>query len=235
MSVELKRGCGWRKAGGTYLVGGGIGVPCDRLPFELSICPCCSIGFKPSLGWTWIRPGLLFQGPHVQVISSGWTKEAFLRDTKFCSEASNASCWLCADPGKFERTGLLWIGGKFYPSPTAFMKEGLQMGFSRRIRAVPQGFRIGQPIFLAHRKTIERPPIEEDFLRNPKLKRDELIISVPGIFYVWIPERIEKIFNESERSTESVQDAEKRGIVPVFVPDNDPDHHGSVYDKVEED
>ena len=31
MASEPKRGCGYRKIGGTYLVGGGIGIPCDRL------------------------------------------------------------------------------------------------------------------------------------------------------------------------------------------------------------
>lgn len=30
MACEPKRGCGYRKVGGIYLVGGGIGVPCDR-------------------------------------------------------------------------------------------------------------------------------------------------------------------------------------------------------------
>lgn len=226
MAVEARRGCGYRKAGGTYLVGGGVGMPCDRLPFELSVCPCCSGGIKPSLGWTWIKPDLLFEGPHTKLLGN---------QVKYLAPClDRPQCWLCADPGKFEKAGLIWIGGKFYPSPAEFLKEGLAMGFSRRIKAVPQGFKISQPIFLAHRKTIERPPTEEDFLRNPKLKRTELIIPVPGIFYVWMPQRIEKIFNESERGSESVQDTEKRGIVPIFVPDNDPDHHGSVYDKEEE-
>jgi hypothetical protein len=31
-----------------------------------------------------------------------------------------------------------------------------------------------------------------------------------------------------------VKDVEKRGIVPVFVPDNDRDHQGTVYDKEED-
>jgi len=223
MAVEARRGCGYRKAGGTYLVGGGIGVPCDRLPFELEICPCCSAGIKPSLGWTWIRPSLLFQGTHVIKTREGGSEP--------CLDYSDKRyCWLCENPGKFEKAGLLWIGGSFYKSPAEFLREGLQMGFSRRIKSVPRGFRIGTPIFLAHRKTIERPVTAEDIEANPKLK-GELIASFPGIFYVWIPQHIEKIFNESERGSEAVQDAEKRDIIPVFVPDNDPDHHGTVYDK----
>lgn len=33
MAQESKRGCGYRKVGGTYLVGNYISVPCDRLPY----------------------------------------------------------------------------------------------------------------------------------------------------------------------------------------------------------
>jgi hypothetical protein len=231
MAVEAKRGCGYRKVGGTYLVGGGIGVPCDRLPFELGICPCCNAGFKPSLGWTWIRPGLLFQGKH-------YLKIGDYPDPKFqaelCLEAEDHSCWLCADPGKFEKAGLIWIGGGFYKSPADFLKEGVAMGFSRRINSIPRGFKIGEtPVLLAHRKTIERAVTPEDIELNPKLK-GELLASFPGIFYVWIPQFIEKIFKESDRDSEAVKDAEKRGIRPVFVPDNDRDHQGTVYDKEEE-
>jgi len=227
MAVEARRGCGYRKVGGTYLVGGGIGVPCDRMPFELGICPCCSAGVKPALGWTWIRPGLLFQGPHR--IAAQLTSPNSL---EWCLD-TKIGCWLCQSPGQFEKAGLLWIGGSFYKSPAEFLREGIGMGFSRRIKSIPRGFKIGTPVFLAHRKTIERPVTLEDIEANPKLK-GELIGSFPGIFYVWIPQRIEKIFNESERGSEDVQDAEKRGIVPIFVPDDDPDHHGTVYDKEKE-
>jgi hypothetical protein len=228
MAVEARRGCGYRKVGGTYLVGGGIGAPCDRLPFELGICPCCSGGIKPSLGWTWVRPVLLFQGKHILGKEYGVKAE-------LCIEAEDHSCWLCYDPGKFGKAGLLWIGGGFYKSPADFLKEGVAMGFSRRINSIPRGFKIGEtPVLLAHRKTITRPVTPEDVELNSKLK-GELIASFPGIFYVWIPQFIEKIFKESERDSEVVRDAEKRGIRPVFVPDNDKDHQGTVYDKEEHD
>lgn len=53
MAIEAKRGCGFRKVGGTYLVSEGEGMPCDRLPIKLDVCPVCSHGFKRSRGWTW--------------------------------------------------------------------------------------------------------------------------------------------------------------------------------------
>lgn len=233
MAVEAKRGCGYRKVGGLYLVGGGIGRACDRLPYELSVCPCCSGGIKPSLGWTWIKPGLLFEGPHTR--DYGRMLDEADNMISICPDRmSYDGCWLCSDPGKFKKAGLLWIGGGFYKSPADFVKEGMAMGFSRRIKAVPRNFKAGEtPVFLAHRKTIERPATAEDIENNPKLK-GELISSFPGIFYVWIPQAIEKIFKESDRGTTAVKDTESRGIRAVFVPDNDKDHQGTVYDKEEE-
>lgn len=35
MAVEARRGCGYRKAGGLYLVASGMGSPCHRLPIPL--------------------------------------------------------------------------------------------------------------------------------------------------------------------------------------------------------
>jgi len=44
MAVEARRGCGYRKVGCLYLVGGGIWVACDRLPYEVGPCPTCGEG-----------------------------------------------------------------------------------------------------------------------------------------------------------------------------------------------
>ena len=57
---------------------------------------------------------------------------------------------------------------------------------------------------------------------------------LPGIFKVWRPDRIEKILPESKRGSEEHLELAERGITAVFVPDNDPDHQGTVYDKDEE-
>lgn len=209
MAIEAKRGCGYRKVGGLYLVGSGMGVPCDRLPFALTVCPCCNAGIKPSLGWTWIKPELFFQGPHL----TGAEPDGF-------ESCSCKYCWLCHNPAQFEKAGLLWIGERFYKSPEHFLLEGRTQGFSRRIKAVPRGFKIGEtPIFLAHKKVF--------FAKGPGEEK-------PGIFYAWIPQAIEQIFKESDRGTTSVKDAETRGIRAVFVPDNDKDHQGTVYDKDKE-
>ena len=217
MAIEARRGCGYRKLGGLYLVGGGIGVPCDRLPIPLDICPCCGQGIKQSRGWTWVDVEKLVGGSH-RVWDNG--------DTVLCDEAEK--CPLCGHPETFGKTGLLWIGEQFYKTPGDFIAGGVSLGFSRRIRTVPRGFKPGETyVLLAHPKAVEVRNVNALFPEavEPDYK--------PGIFYLWLPQRLEKIVAESARDTDEIGDLEKRGITPVFVPDDDADHQGSVFDKEE--
>jgi len=221
MAIEPKRGCGFRKIGGLYLVGGGIGMPCDRLPFPLTVCPCCSQGVKQALGFTWIDVAKFFQGPHI--VTPPIIARPFHNELCQC----HSLCPLCRHPETMGRAGLIWIGEKFYKFPIDFVKEGVELGFSRRIKAIPHGFKIGETwVLLAHAKAVpvdavaSLPPIQEKDFK-------------PGIFYAWLPQRIEKIMKESTRGTEEIEALEKRGITPVFVPDDDPDHQGNVHDDFE--
>lgn len=216
MAVEARRGCGYRKQGGLYMVSGGSGVPCDRLPIALDVCPTCSHGFKQARGWTWIDLAGLVGGDH-----------------KDCKESVYKPCPLCDHVEQVGKAGLLWIGEKFYKTPAEFMQEGQSLGFSRRIRALPRGFKIGETyVLLAHPKTIKTMELQE--ASEPTLVDVLIPTFKPGIFTLWRPSAIEKILPESKRGSEEVEQLEKQGIKPVFVPDNDPDHKGSVYDKEEE-
>ena len=222
MAVEAKRGCGYRKVGGLYMVGGGVGIPCDRLPFELTVCSCCGQGIKQARGWTWVDVAKLFQGAHV------WQENEIAPRPCGCA---HGFCPLCNRPETMGKAGLLWIGEKFYKFPADFVKEGVELGFSRRIKAVPQGFKVGETwVLLAHSKSICKiepatPEVQAKFGANEKQP-----VYTPGIFYVWLPQRLEKIVLESTRGTEEIDALEKRGITPVFVPDSDTDHQGNVHD-----
>ena len=224
MSVEKKRGCGFRKVGGLYMVGGGIGIPCDRLPFELAVCSCCGQGIKQARGWTWVDVSKLFQGPHRKYQLSHIYPGAVVGSSP-CT-CMTGMCPLCFYPENMKKAGLLWIGEKFYKTPAQFVKEGIDLGFSRRIKAVPQGFKIGETwVLLAHAKAVIDPTY---------LKQDTVApLDKPGIFYAWRPQRLEKLVLESTRGTEEIDALEKRGIIPVFVPDNDKDHQGNVHDDLE--
>lgn len=206
MAVEARRGCGFRKTGGLYLVGSGLGHSCDRLPIPLEICSCCGQGIKQTRGWTWVDIAGLLGGNH----------EPDCKCPEFCP--------LCHHVIEMGKGGLLWIGTQFYPTIEAFEAEAKAQGISRRIQTVPRGFELGKHwVLFAHPRGVA------------KVTGDLTAKYIPAIFRVWKPERLERIYNESARGSEAVLADEKRGITPVFVPDNDPDHHGSVYDKGEED
>jgi len=246
MAVESKRGCGFRKIGGLYLVGGKLSAPCDRLPLPLEVCPCCGEGIKFSRGFTWIQPETLFQGNHKPE-----SKIKNLLGLNSCS--CSKGCPVCYPSEHFpegETAGLIWIGDKFY-SPQAFQAEAAEMGVSRRIKAVPRGFKIGETwIFFAHKKAITKTVQDLDSKEaEPGLFKTE---EIPGIFCAFRPTRIERIVKQSEYDTWAewaadicnVKDKKKkkelaesapeayhrlqkdvsRGITLVPVPDEDPDH-----------
>lgn len=218
MAIEARRGCGYRKIGGLYLVGSGAGQACDRLPIALTICPTCKAGIHQSRGWTWINIHGLVGGPH-----------------KDCKD--KFPCPLCTETEQMGEVGLLWIGERFYRTPGEFMAEGAGMGISRRIAAIPRGFKVGQTwVLLAHRKTGCQNCAGSGWDGDTK----EACVPckgnghIPGIFYVFRPTRLEKIVKQSDyEDAEAMDSLRKRGITPVPVPDNDTDHRGSVFDKEE--
>lgn len=194
MSVEAKRGCGFRKVGGLYLVGEGPGAACDRMPIPLNVCPCCGEGIKFSRGWTWIQPSRLFEGDHEEQV-------IFTCD---CPTACPA-CYPSRHFALEGKAGLLWVGEKFYTT-SSFTEESVRLGVSKRIAAIPNKFEIGKTwVFLAHKKAIneETPGIFMVF-------RPRAIEKIVTISESCDKEKMEKLI--------------KRGITPVRVPDGDPDH-----------
>lgn len=219
MAVEARRGCGYRKVGGLYLVGSGGGIACDRLPIELCVCPTCGTGIKQTRGWTWVDTAALLGGNHM--VPPPYNHNDSHPEPIPCG--CNIICPLCHNVGSMGKSGLLWIGMQFYPTIEAFEMEAKSLGISRRITALPRGFKLGESwVMFAHARGII------------KATGDLTAKYVPAIFRVWKPERIERIYTESARGSEDVLADEKRGITPVFVPDNDTDHQGSVFDKEEE-
>lgn len=225
MAVEARRACGYRKVGGLYLVSGQLAEPCHRLPFPLTVCPVCGSGFKPARGWTWVNPLPLF-APR-----ACWP--AFT--VQHCER-----CLICT-PSRWPRTGdepragLLWVGEHFYDTPATFTREAEQLGISRRISHVPHDFQLGVTwVLLAHRRAVVTVrgldvtfgASAADFKAGP----GEPTEWVPGIFSVFLPERIEKLVTQSQLTEGAQRAAAARGITLVPVPDEDRDHQGSVYD-----
>jgi len=132
--IEAARGCGYRKKGGIYIVGGKLTASCGMFPIPLTVCPCCGAGIKPSRGWTWVSDKLL-EG----------------------IECKSGACNNCDMIKNNDRFGLLWIGEEFYQRPTNFIQEAAMRGISRRLSGVPRDFIVGKTVvLLAHRKAITK-------------------------------------------------------------------------------
>lgn len=222
MAVEARRGCGYRKVGGLYLVSPPVGSVCDRLPLPLTVCPTCGGGIKQARGWTWVNLPALVEGVHPQ-----------------CRD--NFACPLCMAPERIGKAGLMWVGAKFY-TPQSFQREAADLGISKRISAIPQGFKLGETwVLLAHPEGFTRGPACRCEHRDKQhtwngactlcdcQKFDNVL---PGIFQVFKPTAIEKIITKTQsQDAELVEGLKKRGISAVVVPDDDPDHQGSAFDK----
>lgn len=212
MAIEDKRGCGYRKVGGIYLVGEYRAVACDRLPLPVGSCPVCGHGIHFTRSLTEINPLKLF-GIHEN-----------------CQDVIQG-CWVC-EPSD-EVAFIMMVGEKFYPTPDDFMNEGIRQGVSKRIPFIPKKLQIGKTIlYLAHNKAcVVREPVAVqqamailEQTAQPTLIDAEKQKHALGIFCAFIPQRIEKLVWESELTDEVKTDLEKRGITPVPVPDGDKDH-----------
>lgn len=202
---EQARGCGYRKSGkdgvGLYLVGGGIMEPCERLPFPLDICPCCSAGIKFSRGFTWITPSKLFD-PKLEPKC----------DPNQLKNHHHAACCMCNPPA--DRHGLLWVGEKFY-TPSSFNQEAAHRGVSKRIPTLPHGFEFGSTlVYLAHKKAVT--------VTNDEGEIDH----TPGVILAFRPVKLEIVVdttNPEELPSRAKSIAEKLGdnarivkIEPLF-------------------
>jgi len=204
---EGKRGCGWRKVGGIYLVGADLALPCGRLPIPLTTCPCCGSGFKPSRGWTWVDADRLI---------------LTVKDVKCRAPVGLCrACIITRIAGGEEiigQAGLLWIGEQFYPTPEHFTREAAEMGISRRIASVPNEFKVGKTwVLMAHRKALTHfrgfQGIGPGDDRPAGLTPPEF---TPGIFRIWKPERIEIVVDGTEED-EVIEGYLKRGLSPIKV------------------
>lgn len=244
MASEARRGCGYRKVGGIYLVGGLLSVPCDRLPYKLDSCPVCGAGVHFTRAMTEINPFKLF-GTHdqqVPVFKDNPELSGFV--TKVQCHDQFRPCIMC-DPTE-KPAYIMMVGEKFYPTPDDFNREAAELGVSKRIPFIPKKLVLGETIiYLAHNKAVclnepangnasrlsfwdenggKDGSIAKDPVRLVDAEKREYAL---GIFRAFIPQRIEKIYWQSEldnMSEDEKKDLAKRGITPVGVPDGDKDH-----------
>jgi hypothetical protein len=247
MAVEPKRGCGYRKEGGLYLVGGGLSSSCDRLPYRLDRCRTCGGGVKFTRGHTWLEPDFFTEHNHVGTPGVD----------HFVGCCDESPCPVCHNRYDFGPHLLLWIGRGHY-SPDAFLKESRELGVSRRIAALPKGLVLGETwVLLAHLDAVPpkdpticaRCSVSEHLHKTgeagqlalngrvdtiPICEQFQAPKPTPGIFCAFVPRAVELILKESDATPERREKEAKRGVTVVAVPDDDKDHQGSVWDKDED-
>jgi hypothetical protein len=100
--------------------------------------------------------------------------------------------------------GLMWVGAKYYPSPTEFTREAAAQGISKRIAQIPRELVVGKTwIALAHPAAIGK-------IVEHKVK------SFPGVFAVFRPSAIEYVVTGKE-TDKQLADMESRGITLVDI------------------
>jgi len=204
MAVEAKRGCGYRKVGATYLIGGVLSEPCDRLPMPLEVCPHCGQGIKVSRGFTKIHPQVVF-GKH-----------------KDCKDV-HQPCMLC-QPTK--AIAFIMLAGEKYYTPASFTKEAQKLGVSKRIAFVPKELKLKKTvIYLAHHKACVK---KAEKGAKGKNNQGKLLEYQTGIFSAFIPTKVEKLVwanqLKGKKGKALKRTLRKRGITPVAIPNGDKDH-----------
>ena len=231
MAHETKRGCGYRKVGGLYLVGNYIAVECDRLPYALHSCPVCGAGIHFTRSMTEINPLNLFGTHDEQVPVFQDNPEVAGYVTKVNCYDTYRPCFMCDPTG--EPAFIMMVGEKHYPTPEHFMEEARTQGISKRIPFKPRKLELGKTIlYLAHNKAcIVKEPVAVqqaleilgDKTEPPKLLDDGQKHHL-GIFSAFIPQKIEKLCWQSEYTDENIAKHKKQGIDLIPVPDGDKDH-----------
>lgn len=227
MAVEARRRCGYRKKGGLYLESEpGPGFACGRLPLRLAPCPLCDHELVQHRGLERINPNVLLHSAKEcerhQVAANPWTG---------CD-----ACPLSSALASKEPAGLMWVGDRFY-SPESFAEEAERLGVSKRLAQIPKWLTPGMRpwVFLAHPARLSDPCLAchakgmredgEEATMCPECSGAGRV-PVPGIFFAFRMSRVVKIVGDATSQAE--RDALRaRGVEPVVVPENDPDHRPS--------
>lgn len=197
MAVEEIRGCGYRKVGGLYLIGGLLSAPCDRLPLALPVCKTCGQSIKVTRSFTIFNPFLML-GVH-----------------KDCKDET-IPCLVCTPPNR--EAYIMPVGNRDY-SPENFIQEANKMGVCKRIPYIPKGMEMGKSVvYLIHSKAIDTS--EKDDKGKSTYKPGIFCAFIPkGVEkLVWQSEL------KGKKGETLKRELKKRGITPVVIPDGDKDH-----------
>lgn len=219
---EFSRGCGWRQAGGVYLVCDGVSYACDGLPVEMVPCHCCEYEVQ--------------QARSMQPIPSGYM--AYLMRGHKCDEEKDFHCPVCfyaetylkmkeiaaalpldsEDRKKYEAGipkvfYLMFVSKEFY-TVESFLEEARLLGVSKRVapNSLPKGFKVGVDWVLLAHGTVPFPAID----KSGQVLKDESRYAT-GIFYAFRPSRLELVLYKGDVSDQQIADYEEAGYTVVLL------------------
>lgn len=184
---QIKRGCGFRRIGGTYVVGEIPTVSfnksqiCPNLPLNIPECPTCGHTI-----------------PFFRSIKKINPLELFLPPVNKCKDKN---CPFCNIPG--ERAWIMWVGKKYYTTDT-FINEAITTGVSKRVPFRPEGFKDGDWVYLAYPKVFEIP-------RKGKKSKWK-----PGFFCAFKAQQFERIIPEKKSNDQTYLNSLGEGITAVI-------------------
>jgi len=182
VTTEKRRGCGYRKHQGMYLVcDAGISIHCDLMPYLLKECECCGMQVNQTRDLQWVRvsyfqhdsesvckntscPAYLQCGFTSRQIKScpqcdgGWETVSREDEEGEITESVQV-CSRCKGKGQLpNKVAVMWVGSKYYPTPADFMKEVDEQGVSKRlpVHKIPEELELGSTwVMLGHPKAIK--------------------------------------------------------------------------------
>ena len=216
---EPKRGCGFRKLGGIYLVSDpGAQLPCHVMPYPLLPCECCGLTVPFSRGYGWVRPRYftadckntdcpahrqcVFTMPNrIDCPACDATGKVFSADLATVAadlgiedDFESAVCRTCGGTGNMVgKVGLMWVGREFYPKGSDFVNEAVSLGVSKRIPTVPRNLVLGKTWVMLARKNDTECPVCSKTADGEFCDACEGTRKVSIVFYAFRPTRIEMI------------------------------------------
>jgi hypothetical protein len=241
MAIEPERECGYREVGGLYLVSGGGGFTCDRLPLPIEACVTCGEEPRFNRGIAKIRPSNRWAVHTVELVPETNTSEAVATE---CPDLKALGVWaepispsevdrirerieevrfsdpVCLPP---ERAWIMWVGDDY--TPESFASEAERLGVSKRLPpgGLPSDFVMGEDWVLLAKLHVVPPVIVQERLDGEPVEVPDPKDYGPGVFFAFQPNAVEKIVTDkvSEDELAELRDA---GIEPVVVPSADDDH-----------